>query len=66
MLYFEKERKRCVFQQKDTNAITVSNMKLLEPNGLKLMGIFACKISKSGQLWKIDIVPHKSALLGFS
>lgn len=52
--------------QKESNAIILSEMNLLEPNGLKLMGIFASKISKSGQLWKMDIVPQKSAVLCFN
>lgn len=52
--------------QKESIAITLSEMNLFESRGLKLMGIFASKISKSVQLWKMDIVPQKSAALCFN
>lgn len=49
-----------------SNAITPPKIHLLEPSGLKLMGIFASKISKSGQLWKMDIVAQKPTVLCFN
>lgn len=52
--------------QKESIAITLSEMNLFESRGLKLMGIFASKISKSVQLWKMDIVSEKSAALCFN
>lgn len=52
--------------QKESIAITVSEINLFESRGLKLMGIFASKISESVQLWKMDIVPQKSAAQCFN
>lgn len=70
VLSFYKEGKWCLSQQKvlqkESIAISQSEMNLFESRGLKLMGIFASKISESVQLWKMDIAPQKSAALCFN